>query len=323
MVEFNKTLFSSSILTPEGVRELADKRYGLTEIIECHLVQSKVHDTYFIRCSDQSFILKVYHPSQSLELATKRLEDLEILQESGINSVSALSTLDGESLAMMSFPEGDRVIELMIFAKGRAFNYLNDNEAHCYGKTMANMHVLASGKEFKRAIDLLAIFKETQKTVLNFFENDTENQRIFKKIFNFIELKLKQISIESLTYSYCHGDLHGGNAFFEDDVAEFFDWDEGGFGPCIYDMAAFKWLCLTRENPKLWQAFWEGYSSVKSLSEYEINHIHLLSLFRELWVFSLFIDNCDKTGRYLINQPFIQARIEFLTTGIKLMRGKL
>jgi Ser/Thr protein kinase RdoA (MazF antagonist) len=85
-------------------------------------------------------------------------------------------------------------------------------------------------------------------------------------------------------YGICHGDLHGGDVCYdENNRPTLFDFDSSGCGWRALDIGVFfasdDWMDITSEGDerrlRRLNAFVEGYSTVRALTEHEMSAVRL------------------------------------------------
>jgi Ser/Thr protein kinase RdoA (MazF antagonist) len=117
------------------------------------------------------------------------------------------------------------------------------------------------------------------------------------------------------------GDFHGGNHFCtKNGDITLFDFDLCGFGWRTYDLAIFKWALFNvcRRAPRvknralLWQAFLEGYRSIKELNQDQISMIAPFVQARQVWLMGSETTYPDKT----LNRKYWDEMFEGLKTAL-------
>jgi Ser/Thr protein kinase RdoA (MazF antagonist) len=94
------------------------------------------------------------------------------------------------------------------------------------------------------------------------------------------------------TFGLVHGDLHQGNYLFYQGTVRAIDFDDGGYGHYLYDLAVTLFNIDRRENTvALRAALLAGYHSVRPLSAEQEAHLetfmHLRELQMMLWVIEM------------------------------------
>ncbi len=152
----------------------------------------------------------------------------------------------------------------------------------------------------------------TEDAIKEFLLGFPEERIFFIEFTNLLTKHLKAFSFNEFEYGFCHGDLHGGNIKYCNDNGVFYDFDFCGYGLISYDLAAFKWMTLLRNNDALWHEFILGYRSMRELSVNELSAILMFAAIRDIWIMYLFINRVDVLGKLYISRPYIEKRMSFL-----------
>lgn len=117
---------------------------------------------------------------------------------------------------------------------------------------------------------------------------------MIRRIADECESQLSQLLPKSKPeYGLCHGDLHGGDVRYdENNKPVLFDFDSSGCGWRALDIGVFLasdgWMDITREaedrRQRKLEAFLNGYSSVRELTEQELFAIQLVPPFRHIFL---------------------------------------
>jgi Ser/Thr protein kinase RdoA (MazF antagonist) len=103
----------------------------------------------------------------------------------------------------------------------------------------------------------------------------------------------------SLTWTYCHGDCHGFNACITAaGEAAFFDFDDGGPGYLAYDLAVFLWAKTSfgRKLHALWDAFIDGYRSMRPIQAADFEAAHAFVIVRHIWLMGEYASRAREWG---------------------------
>jgi Ser/Thr protein kinase RdoA (MazF antagonist) len=104
---------------------------------------------------------------------------------------------------------------------------------------------------------------------------------------------------DGLTWTYCHGDCHGFNARIKGTgEAVFFDFDDGGPGYLAYDLGVFLWAKVSfgRRLTDRWQAFLEGYRSIRPISPADFEAAHRFVIVRHFWLMGEYASRASEWG---------------------------
>ena len=129
-----------------------------------------------------------------------------------------------------------------------------------------------------------------------------------------------QLPREAPAYGLCHGDVNTGNFHLYDDHAwALLDFEYFGYGWRVFDIATFTnnqihQLGKTERTRRIVQAFLEGYQSVRTLSQAELEALHPFVVLRQIWLMGIGTRNLSNVGLSLFEHwvfgqcmPFIRA----------------
>lgn len=186
---------------------------------------------------------------------------------------------------------------------------LDEKNSFEYGKLTANLHKVTVGwnsryPRFHLDIDhlLLQPLEHIKKGFTKFKSEISFIEEITKKVINTIQ----HLPNHAPYYGVCHGD-HFGNSFLNNITGQtFYDFDSFGEGWRIYDVAQFYWAIKLKlglwseqylcSDEVLWQAFLNGYQSVRSLAESKIKAIPAFLIARAIWGLGLQPANSEHFG---------------------------
>ncbi|MDT8975885.1 hypothetical protein RQP50_06475 [Paenibacillus sp. chi10] len=135
-------------------------------------------------------------------------------------------------------------------------------------------------------------------------------------------LKEQITQFSALDWGVCHGDLHGNTniSYIDDQTYTHYDFDLCGYGYRAYDIAEFR---LAREvrlgnDPgklsELWDAFLEGYQSVRQLHEDDIRAVPVFVAARQLWLMGLCLHDLHIVGSIDSGDDFIDEEMEYFNS---------
>jgi Ser/Thr protein kinase RdoA (MazF antagonist) len=123
-------------------------------------------------------------------------------------------------------------------------------------------------------------------------------------------------------YGYCHGDHHGANVHQDENgKMVIFDFDCGGYGWRAYDVAVFLWQLTIAlgwgrtgkaRTTRRWNAFLEGYCSIRPLTENELAATRLFVPIRNIWMLGLRIRLAETMPEVLENGRYVVRNIRFI-----------
>jgi Ser/Thr protein kinase RdoA (MazF antagonist) len=120
-------------------------------------------------------------------------------------------------------------------------------------------------------------------------------------------------SFDYLAWTHCHGDCHGSNACItEAGEAAFFDFDDGGPGYLAYDLSVFLWAKVSfgRRLYAMWDAFVDGYRSVRPIMPDDFEAAHAFATVRHIWLMGEHASRAREWGSEPVK--WIASETEFL-----------
>jgi len=303
-----------SLLSTQSLSNLIADMYHLKYISKINLLKAGFNDIYKINTTDNKYILKIY-PINKLKSDLIFEKEFSIyLDKQGLKTLTILQNKSGQHLTQLNYPEGARYAILMLYIGGEELQYKNKEDSFLYGMSIAKLH--RSSKNFmfvkkNKNIDLYDMLKISKENITSFL--DKKNDLLFfQEFINKLSIKLNKIPLSELTSLCCHGDLHGGNVLKSNNELYFFDFDFSGYGLLSYELSVFKWACIIGRREKQWEEFINGYESISKIKEIDLKYLILFIAIRDLFVMSNYIKRIDTIGLEVINQGYIQKRIQFL-----------
>lgn len=169
----DKIIFSSSVLSTNGVVSFLNATYSIGEICCCELMHSNINDTFKIKTTLGTFACKVYGKLFTYKEIYNKIKDCEEIGKLGIKIAHNIKNISGKSLSLIDCPEGIRFIEITSWADGREFNYSKIKDAYIYGKSLAKLHIETVDKKiFKRRLNLYDRFIDMKNVILEFIKCD-------------------------------------------------------------------------------------------------------------------------------------------------------
>ncbi|MEA3451520.1 MAG: phosphotransferase, partial [Bacteroidota bacterium] len=164
-----------------------------------------------------------------------------------------------------------------------------------------------------KEINIDLMIKESIQSIENFLKKYyVAELKYFQYFFNFLLKKIKNIKLNDLEKTFCHGDLHGGNAHKNLNKIIFFDFDFSGYGLVSYDISVFRWGCIINKREEQWKDFIKGYKTIKKLDDKDLSNSLIFVAIRDLWIMHLYISRIKNDGILFIHKYYIQSRKKFL-----------
>ncbi|WIV21101.1 phosphotransferase [Paenibacillus polygoni] len=315
---------SYSTLSDTALRKFIGMTYGLNDITEFRYLLRGMNDTYLMKTTKVNYVFRVYRADRRSEYSEVafEIELLTYLDGKGIPVSLPIADQSGNFIQTLNALEGNRFGVLFSFVEGTERSIDDEEISHLFGKSVADIHTKTDGfqSEFTRQpLDLAYLIHQSFVSIepyMNHRSVDFEWLRTFAKQ---LEERLLEFPLEELDWGICHGDLHGNtNVSFKEDMSyTHYDFDLCGFGWRAYDIAEFRLAreVRLRHDPdkleRLWNAFIEGYQSVRSLSEKDLQAVPMFVGIRQLWLMGLCLGDSHIHGSIDFDDDFISEKLDF------------
>jgi Ser/Thr protein kinase RdoA (MazF antagonist) len=310
-----------SILSAEALSEVVVADYALAVPTECLFFQWGLNDTYLLKTSDATYVLRIYRRGwRSLPEIEYELEVLLFLQNAGIGVSAPIRRKDGRFVGTIHAPEGLRYTVLFTYAPGRQPTYEtnDDNAAYQYGKVAAQIHTAT--KTFQSphqrvVLDWEHLVDVPLRSIQPMLAHRPEDCNYLQTLTETLRRQVMQLPLSSLEQGFCHGDLHWGNAHVQDGThtITLFDFDCCGVGWRAYDIAVFRWATRSRKKEQeQWPAFLQGYRDERDIHEREIHAIPYFVALRHVWLLGLHAECRQDLGMGWMNDAYFDEAITFL-----------
>lgn len=271
-------------------------KYAISQPLRCKLYKRGLNDTYLVEAETENYILRIYclgwRNKQEIDF---ELELLEFLHQQNQPVAYPIARQDGGFTTEIFAPEGTRYAAVFTYAPGHAVEEkLDHQQSYLLGKTLANIHQISN--EFQSSflrpelntqylldwsIDGIANLYKHRKSELAYLQ-----QQIDKIKF---QLSKIQLSHSSPDYGICVGDVHSGNAHFNDqNQPTLFDFDQCGYGWRAFDIAKFLHASIRRKiDITIRNKFLEGYQTIRQISQKELTLIPIFMKAAHIWVMGI------------------------------------
>jgi Ser/Thr protein kinase RdoA (MazF antagonist) len=291
-----------SILSPEALVPLLQQAYGLA-VSRLQLIKAAILDTYRVESGDGATIFRIY-PAQrrTFEEIRAELDFLEFLHGRGIPVSVPLATESGARTVTLQAPEGARHAAMFTYAPGRE----PAGDPHVirrYGETLARLHAVARSFESGARTPLdLRFLLDRPLARLQVVPERRETWLTLREIAGTIRPHLEALPATAPAFGFCHGDVCKANARVNGagDVT-LFDFDFCGPGWRAYDVASF----LSGEPAAAKAAFLDGYQSVQTLTEQEVEVIPLFQVAQRIWMLGMRASYLDEWGTMRLTDDFV------------------
>ncbi|GGJ39587.1 phosphotransferase enzyme family protein [Deinococcus roseus] len=287
----------SSLLDAHALQRLVEQEHDLPFPISCVLYLQGDNDTYQIRAADQTHYLRVYthnkDPEHHLRIATE-IDLLEIAHAAGVPVARALSRKDGSYLHLLNAPEGIRVAVLFEGVPGVApGKNLTAEQAQLYGQAVGELHRAWNVDQVLPLpiYDAVPVVEEPIKLLTSYLQQRPEDLDFLQEVADRVSIQISTLPDHGAAYGVIHGDLHKTNVLFTpENQLSLIDFTTVGYGWRAHEVAVMLWSTALvgdfepRPFPAVFQAYLQGYESVRPLDDKEKAALPLLAAGQHLWI---------------------------------------
>ncbi len=260
--------------------------YPFKEPVQVELLRSHTNDVYLVKTASQQYILKVYGIKWRTESEIRyEVALIEHLAKKGLRVANTIAGKDGQNIYQVATPKGEQYALLFEFAAGKKPQPPFSNELYvAFGRAIAQMHEFSDDfvTEYERSpLDSEHIIARPIRLVIPLIKN-WEEQLALLRIAAKVRDKLKTRKMLKLDWGPIHGDATLDNLHLTDDgQIVLYDFDSGGSGWRAADMQG--WAHKNAEYAEKWEAFKQGYSSVRELKALDLEAARYLSAAWLIW----------------------------------------
>ncbi len=284
-----------SLVDPLAITQIVQTNYPFNEPVHCTILSIGINDMYLIEVGGEKYVFRLSRVEKCLTMTEEEfqfeLEWLEFLNQHQVPVAYPIHRLDHQLCGLIQTPEGPRYTVLFSYAKGTTD--LNVEQAFILGKALAQLHLVSDDfeTELDRVhLDLNQLIDSPLQQIKDFFGDSYEKKYAFlDELANELRKQIEALDVRQFSYGIIAGDLHGGNQHFtEKNRVTMFDFEFCAYGYRIYDIATFRWS-RGADKEELWHAFLDGYQSIRSLSDSEIQAIDVFVKARNFWWMGLLL----------------------------------
>jgi Ser/Thr protein kinase RdoA (MazF antagonist) len=309
-----------STAAAESVSSFLATWYELPCPVECTLLHRGFNDSFEVRAADgQHYVLRLSCRRTRGEAdVASETEFLTYLDKVGVPVAVPVPARDGALFTCGLLPEGRRPVVLFRHVEGRSPKDGASADARAQGVTLARIHVAAEryvGRKASRyRLDLDHLLHRQVAAVLDAGMLATETREHLMGLAS--RLSASVTALRDLTWTFCHGDCHGGNARIAEGghragQAIFFDFDDGGPGYLAYDLAVYLWANVFFQSKRIamWHAFIDGYRSIRSILPADFDAVHLFVPIRHIWLMGEYAGRSAEWGS---DTAWLAAQVDLL-----------
>ncbi len=311
-----------STLSSSALGKRVETSYGF-EAMTCTFLLHGVSDTYLLTSATAKYIFKVYRNAhRTLDEIGGEVELLNILKEQGAKIAYPIPDRNGEQIQVFNAAEGIRHGVLFSFARGKNVYDFSDQQLQIIGREMAFNHTIMAQIDLpheRKPYTLATTLTQPLQVIEPAFADYPEGYAYLVDSAERVIQKLTEFNTAAFGYGYCHYDYLPKNFHFDqDDTFTLFDFDFAGKGWLANDLASFLMHFFFHvsfgkidkdEADRQFGVFLDGYKSVRSLSEEEVEAIPYLGIM--FWIFYLGFqyENFDDWSNAFWGPRYLRERV--------------
>lgn len=289
-----------SIIDAHSLQTWLGQQYDWPSIDCCRLLRLGLNDTYEVRCQDQTYIVRIYRAAwRSVSEVRAEIDVLAWLRARHFPIAAPLASTDGKTVHLFRTPEGERCLVAFEYIEGQALT-LDATQAVAYGRQLAQLHQVTDAFDFQNTrfrLEAEHLIHQPLGQLTRAFAHHPNELAFIQARAQTASQTMQALTKTQPLYGFCHGD-HFGNVLQQaDSRLVMIDFDCCGIGYRVYDLVQFYWALKLRmpawherfidSDAALWQAFLQGYQSVRVLHETEWQAMPAMLFIRALWGLAL------------------------------------
>ncbi|NEZ41709.1 phosphotransferase [Paenibacillus alvei] len=314
-----------STLCEQALRTWIAENYSIGTVQRVEYLLRGMNDTYKVYATDGMYIFRVYRGDWRCHQGAVEFEmDVLLhLQAEGLSVSTPITALSGERVHALQAPEGVRFGVLFTYAEGEERSIDDADISLLFGQAVAQLH--AAGDSFassypRTEMDLDYLIHKPLQVIANRIQHRPKDIQKLTEIGRSLSERINQFP--NLDWGICHGDLHGNTniSYRADHTYTHYDFDLCGYGYRAYDIAEFRLAReerLSHDSEKLsllWNAFLEGYQSIRPLRADDIRAVPLFVAARQLWLMALCLHDLQIVGSIDSGDDFIDEKMDYFNS---------
>jgi len=311
----------ASTLSPDALIRDILPGFEIGPISECRFYSGGFNHTYRVRTTAGStYYLRAYRLQwRTLADIQYELDVLMHLERKGIPAIRPVTYADGKLFCEVPAPEGRRFLALFTEAPGAEISYEHEPEviARHYGSAVARMHNALddfTSPHPRFHLDLTHFIDQPLTNIQPFLDHRSRDWEYIQQFAETLRARILTLPADALEQGFCHGDLQGYHANLSPDgTLTFFDFDCGGYGYRMVDLAVFLWCCRLEDAiARRWAPFLESYRANRMLGELDVEAIPLFVCARYLWHMGVHTQNSPDWGIDFLNDGYFDRHLKDL-----------
>ena len=304
----------SSVLDEEALLARVVKEYRIREPSTCRFLVRGDSDIYRVSAGGKRFYLKVYRPPITAVQVEAEARLVAGLFSRGVAVVLAVKRRDGDYASEVVATEGRRPILLFEEAPPYPFPLLEVANAHALGVAIGQLHDAADS--LGMGCQLRTVDCDWALNYMLPFAKDHMSHQDYaylKDLGARIRLRVEELPTGPPDFGLCHNDLalcnirrsHDGDITFFDFGSAAVSWRASELGVVQQALHRPETSC---RHKKMWEAFVEGYASVRALPVDIDELLPVLLLLRRMMGLSGALASCPlRMGTENFSEDFVNS----------------
>jgi Ser/Thr protein kinase RdoA (MazF antagonist) len=260
-----------SVPSAAAVRRLVETGYGFA-VTDAVLVRSATNDVYRVDTAARSYALKVHGAGRwTLDEVRWEQQLARHLTDSGFPIAADVPLADGDTVGVLSAPEGERPVAMAEWMPGEKPQPPGTDDLHRdLGTSLARFHVAADRFRSSRPRRTVRTGIEVRE-VSDALDTDSARRRLVEGAGAEAQRQLTRLADQGLHWGTRHGDASLDNVHVSDSGLHFYDLDLAGPGWQAEDLTPAL-------STGFADAFLAGYTAARPLPPVELEALPWLRL---------------------------------------------
>ncbi|WP_027385733.1 phosphotransferase [Chryseobacterium gregarium] len=307
----------NSTLSPNGLGELIQRKYGLSDKTECSIFRLAMNHLYIVQDGIDKYVFRVYTHNWRTKLdIEEELRLLILLKEADLQIAFPIADQSNRFIQEIEAPEGIRFGVLFSYAKGTKTAKFSSQTSFLIGQALAKVHRSTENLELMRiSYNAQNLLKNPVLRTKTFYSKNSSEIEFLETLSVFLTLKMENTDRQKMRYGAVHLDVWFDNLHIDDEKhITFFDFDFCGNGYLCFDISYFLFqLFATHLNEEEYQvkadSFIKGYETVTEISIEEKMFLPFACLAIMTYYISVQCDRFEYWTNIFLNEDHLKRMV--------------
>ncbi len=307
----------NSTLSPNGLGELIQQKYGLSDKTECSIFRLAMNHLYIVQNGGDKYVFRVYTHNWRTKLEIEEeLRLLILLKEADRQVAFPIADQSNRFIQEIEAPEGIRFGVLFSYAKGTKTAKFSPQTSFLIGQALAKVHQSTENFELIRmSYNAQNLLKNPVLKTKEFYSKNSSEIEFLETLSAFLTLKMENTDRQKMRYGTVHLDVWFDNLHIDDEKEiTFFDFDFCGNAYLCFDISYFLFqLFATHLNEEEYQAkadsFIKGYETVTEISNQEKMFLPFACLAIMTYYISVQCDRFEYWTNIFLNEDHLKRMV--------------